>query len=181
MSSCTYKLCTRADETTLVDFLMSVKHELYLPDREAIEQMMAIIFRQGGVVGAFCSGKLVGMMGFFYGEPGQSYRNKDVVFLYVAAIDPVFRLSRVFHQGLRFALREFEKMGKREIRLQAEAANPYTNKLYGRFASFIYASKSLRGVPVNTYGGPIDTALNRLDLRRRHITALQKQVFAQPA
>ena len=58
-------------------------------------------------------------------------------------------------------------MGKREIRLQAEAANPYTNKLYGRFASFMYASKTLRGVPVNTYGGPIDTALNHLDLRRR--------------
>jgi hypothetical protein len=181
MTSYTYKQCTRDDEPAIVDFLMSVKHELYLPDRDAIKQMMTMIFKQGGVVGAFCGGELVGMMGFFYGEPGQSYHNKNVVFLYVAAIDPAFRLSRLFHQGLRFALQEFEKMGKREIRLQAEAANPYTNKLYGRFAAFLYASKSLRGVPVNTYGGPIDTALNRLDLRRRQRTAAQTQALAIPA
>lgn len=167
MLNYSFKLCSDNDTATLVDFLMTVKDELYLPDRAAVESMMALVFDQGGAVGVYCGQHLVGMMGFFYGEPAQSFANKEVVFLYVAAIDPAFRLSRVFHRGLKFALRELEKMGKTDIRLQAEAANPYTNKLYGRFASFLYASKSLRGVPVNTYGGSICHALNRLDLRRR--------------
>jgi hypothetical protein len=167
MTHYNFKLCTQSDESTIIDFLMTVKDELYLPDRAAVESMMALVFDQGDAVCVYCGNQIVGMMGFFYGEPAQSFANKEVVFLYVAAIDPAFRLSRVFYKGLKFALRELENMGKTEIRLQAEAANPYTNKLYVRFASFMYASKSLRGVPVNTYGGSIRHALDRLDMRRR--------------
>jgi hypothetical protein len=167
MTHYNFKLCTQNDEPAVIDFLMTVKDELYLPDREAVVDMLNLIYAKGGIVGAFDGDTLCGMMGFFYGEPDQAYANTEVVFLYVAAIADEYRLSRVFHKGLSFALRTFEQMGKREIRLQAEAANPYTNKLYGRFASFLYESKTLRGIPVNTYGNSIDAALSRLDWRRR--------------
>jgi hypothetical protein len=170
-------MCTRDDETILNDFLMTVKDELYLPDREAVTSMSELVFTNGGFVGAFQQEKLCGTMGFFYGEPDQAFRNTEVVFLYVAAIADEFRLSRVFHKGLLFALREFEQMDKREIRLQAEAANPYTNKLYGRFASFLYTSKTLRGISVNTYGDSIGNALNCLD-RRRYRRARQSKAIA---
>ncbi|MCO5191284.1 MAG: GNAT family N-acetyltransferase [Anaerolineae bacterium] len=167
MTSYNFKLCSENDTATIIDFLMTVKDELYLPDRAAIEAMMTLICEQGGVVGAYDGETLCGMMGFFYGEPTHDYDNKEIVFLYVAAIADEYRLSRVFHKGLLFALRQFKQMGKSEIRLQAEAANPYTNKLYARFANYLYASKTLRGVPVNTYGGSITTALSCLARRSR--------------
>jgi hypothetical protein len=54
--------------------------------------------------------------------------------------------------------------------------NPYTNKLYARFADFLYPDKTLRGVPVNTYGGSIDAALTRLGQRRRPVARQTKSV-----
>ena len=144
MSSYTFKQCTRADETKIVDFLVTIKDELLLPDREAISNMMAFIFAHGGVIAAYDNDKLCGMLGFFYGEPAHEFSNRHVAFLYVAGIAPQYRLSRVFHKGLLFALRKLQAMGLREIRMQAEAVNPYTNKLYARFADFLYRDKTLR-------------------------------------
>lgn len=167
MTQYTFAQCGRRDEAVLADFIMTVKDELYLPDRAAVTAMLDLLYREGGICAVYDRDTICGVLGFFYGEPARDFGNKEVVFLYVAAIAPAYRLSRVFHYGLLSALRAFQRQGKREIRLQAEAANPYTNKLYSRFAACLYPGYSLRGVPVNTYGGEITQALAALNGRRR--------------
>ena len=140
--------------------------DLCLSNREAAQKIVELCFEKGGVFGVYDEDLLCGMAGFFCGEPDQDFRNKEIAFLYVAGILPQYRLSRVFLRGLVFALRSFAAMGLREIRLQARATDPYTNKLYGRFAHKVAEGKSLRGDPVITYGGTIEDGLARLQWRR---------------
>jgi hypothetical protein len=121
-----------------------------------------LCFAHGGVIAAYDGSLLVAMLGYFYGEPQCDYVNNDTAFMYVAGIREPYRLTRVFYKGLIFSLQHFQQAGAKAIKLQAEAANPYTNRLYGRFALPIAHSKSLRGKEVVTYGGSIEDALGYL-------------------
>jgi hypothetical protein len=168
MPNFTFKKCVQAqDQEAIVDLVFSIKDELRLPDRETAEKVVNLCFENGGIIGGYYGSQLVGMMGYFLGEPAKDYQNKKTAFMYVACIADEFRLSRLFRKGLLFTFREFRKMGLREIRLQAEATNPYTNRLYGRFARPLGESKSLRGLPVITYGGTLDEALRYLEPKKR--------------
>ncbi|MCA9939374.1 MAG: hypothetical protein KC418_12065 [Anaerolineales bacterium] len=173
MTRFTFKSCIQIeDEDAIVELLFTVKDELYLPDKQVIRAIVSNLFAHGGVIGAYHGRQLCGMMGYFLGSPEQEYANKEVAFLYVGCILPSYRLTRMFHGGLLFALQQFATIGVREIRLQAEAANPYTNRLYARFAQPLSHGKSLRGVPVITYGGSLQVALNHLAPRQRALPAL---------
>jgi hypothetical protein len=167
------KMVQTADQEAIVDLVFSIKDELRLPDRETAEKVVNTCFTHGGIIGGYYDSQLVGMMGYFRGEPGKDYQNKETAFMYVACITDEFRLSRLFRKGLLYTFREFRKMGLKEIRLQAEATNPYTNRLYGRFAKPLGESKSLRGLPVVTYGGTLDEALRYLEPKRRPVANIQ--------
>lgn len=170
MSNFTFKKSIQSeDQEAIVDLVFSIKDEFRLADREAAEKIVNISFEHGGVVSAYNGSQMVAMMGYFKGEPDKDYQNKETAFLYVACITKEFRLTRLFRQGLLFALREFRKMGLKEIRLQAEATNPYTNRLYSRFAQPLGESKSLRGHRVITYGGTLDEALRYLEPKKRPV------------
>lgn len=169
MDRYTIQLCDqKTDRNAVVDLLFALKEELLLDDRSTAEDVADRCFENGGVFGAYDEGKrLIGMCGFFYGEPDHDFRNKDVVFMYVAGILPEYRLSRVFHHGLIEMLQAFKEDGHHEIRLQAQATNPYTNGLYSRFAAKVGEGRSHLGRSVNTYGGTIDNALWYLRHGRR--------------
>jgi len=162
------KLCDQEkDQQAVTDMLYALKDDLCLPNREAARKIVELCFEKGGVIGVYDGSLLCGMAGFFYGEPEQNFRNREIAFLYVAGILPRYRLSRVFRNGLIFALQMFKGMAFQEIRMQARAGDPYTNGLYARFATRLGESKSLRGDTVFTYGGTIDDALSYLQRRKR--------------
>ena len=168
MSPYTFKVCNQMeDQEEIVDFLFDIREELYLPDRKVCREIVQLCFAHGGVIAAYDGSLLVAMLGYFYGEPQCDYVNNDTAFMYVAGIREPYRLTRVFYKGLIFSLQQFQKAGARAIKLQAEAANPYTNKLYGRFARPIAKSKSLRGKEVITYSGSIEEALGYMQRGKR--------------
>ncbi|MCA9996529.1 MAG: hypothetical protein KDE56_12310 [Anaerolineales bacterium] len=164
-----FRFCfPQIDRQTAVSFLYQNKEELHLADETAVSQVVDLVFDKGGVFGGFDrQQQMQGMLGFFFGEPQQEYRNKEVLFMYVAAIAPSYRLTRMFHTALTTALHEFQKMGLEEIRLQAEDIDRYTNKLYGRFAQPISEDVTIRGIKVITYGGSIENALAYLQRGRQ--------------
>ena len=47
MTHYNFKLCTQSDESTIIDFLMTVKDELYLPDRRGRRRYGELDLRQG--------------------------------------------------------------------------------------------------------------------------------------
>ncbi len=163
-----FRFCRQQDdEQAVVDFLFSVKEDLALADRTAAAKVVSLAFDRGGIFAGYDQGGIKAMLGYFLGEPDRDFANKEVIFMYVAAIARPYRLTRAFHKGLTQALRDFQAMGCRGIRLQARKADPYTNKLYGRFAQLIAEGKSPRGDAVMTYGGRIEDALYYLERGRR--------------
>lgn len=168
MPQFTFKVCKpQEDRPAIVDLLVSLKSELYLPDRQVAAEITNRCFTHGGVIGGYDVTRLGGMMGYFYGEPDQDFANKKIAFLYVAGICEAYRRTGMFRQGLVFGLNEMQKQGAQSIRLQAETSNLYTNSLYGRFATALREDKNLRGIPVITYGGSIEDALHYLERRKR--------------
>ena len=172
MSAYEMKNCQpNADRQAVIDLFYAVKEELYLPDRSAVEKMVDLIFAHGGVVGGYYAGQLVGAMGYFFGDPSEQFADKSILFMYVGAILPEHRGSRLFLQGLRFSLRQMQATPVAQIRLQAEAANSFTNRLYSRFAKPVGRSRSLRGVEVITYGNELGAALRTLGIRPARVAA----------
>lgn len=161
----TIKNFTRPRETqALYSFLFEIKEELRLNDMETVKGVVDRCFEKGGVIAAYDEALLCGMMGYFWGEPAYDFANTDVVFMYVAGILPHYRRRLLFPYALKQALELFKESGCREIRLQAEKSNPYTNRLYARFAKPLCEAITQNGIEAVTYGGTIDEAL--LTLRR---------------
>ena len=169
----------QVDGAMTVDFLFAHRDELALPDKTAVSHIINLLFDKGGILGAFDrQRRMQGMLGFFFGEPGQDYRNKETLFIYVTAIARPYRLTRLFRDGLTYALRQFQQMGMGEIRMQAQTANRYTNKLYGRFAHPLSEDTTLRGYPVITYGNTIEDALVALE-QRHPTTTFTKVIYKE--
>ncbi len=168
-SALKYRFCyPQIDRHHVVDFLGTQKAELYLQDESAVHQVADLVFENGGVFAGFDPAKrLQSMLGFFFGDPADEFSDKQLAFLYVAAISPNFRLTRAFHVGLKQVLGQFQEMGLESIRMQAKTTDKYANKLYGRFARPIGEGFSLRGQPVITYGGSIEEALAYFEPKKR--------------
>lgn len=168
MTQYRYKFCDATlDRAAVIDLFIAVKDELHLPDRSAVEQMVDLIFTRGGIIAAYHRDQMVGAGGYFFGDPTDDFADKSLLFIYVAAILPDFRGTRLFHGCLVHLLSQMQKEGMTAIRMQAETTNPFTNKLYGRFARKLGPGKSLRGIDVNVYGAPITEALAALSGRKR--------------
>ncbi len=167
MNNFTYRICQPDEKEAVTDVFYANREALCLPDLAAAEIVATLLFNKGQVLGGFHDDKLVAALGYFLGEPQHDYANNEVLFLYVGAILPEYQLTRLFHHGLLFALQMFQGTAVSQLKLQADASNPYTNKLYGRFAQPIAREKSPRGVPVITYGGSIEDAIAYLSRGKR--------------
>lgn len=167
MKNFTYRQCHLDEMEAVIDLFFTTRDALCLPDRTAAEKITKMLFAQGYVSGGYFEDKLLGALGYFLGEPKQNFRNKSVLYLYVGAILPGYRLTRLFHHGLLYTLQRYQGTAVTHLRLQAEANNPYTNKLYGRFSQPIAKEKSPRGVPVITYESPIEDAIAYLSRGKR--------------
>lgn len=167
MTDYIYRTCEPAEKDAVTELYFACREDLCLPNRDAAQKIAALLFTKGQLTGGYHNQELVGALGYFLGEPKHNYANNEVLYLYVGAILPAYRLTRLFHHGLLYTLERFQGTAVTDLRLQAEAANPYTNKLYGRFARPIAQENSPRGVPVITYGGPIETAIAYLSRWKR--------------
>lgn len=176
MSNFTYRLCGLVEKEAVTDVFYANHEALCLPNRAAAAKISDLLFAEGYVLGGYHHNKLVASLGYFLGEPERNFANSEVLYLYVGAILPAYQLTRLFYHGLQFILQHYQGTAVTHIQLQAEKANPYTNKLYGRFAQPIAEGKSPRGVPVITYGGSIEDAIAYLahGKRKRPVPATPK-------
>ena len=179
MSNFTYRICELNEKEAVTDVFFANQEALCLPDRAAAAKISDLLFAKGHVLGGYHNDQLVATLGYFLGEPAHNFANSEVLYLYVGAILPAYQLTRLFYHGLLFILQHYQGTAVTQLRLQAEKANPYTNKLYGRFAHPIAEGKSPRGVPVITYGGSIEEAIAYLarGKRKRPVPATPKQYY----
>jgi hypothetical protein len=181
MSNYTYRLCRPDEKEAVTDVFFATQEALCLPDRATAAKITERLFARGHLLGGYHNSRLVGVLGYFLGDPQDDFASSDVLYLYVGAILPEYQLTRLFYHGLLFILNFYQGTAVTQLRLQAEKANPYTNKLYGRFAQPLAEGKSPRGVPVITYGGSIEEAIAYLSRgkRRRPAPATPRQFYIE--
>lgn len=159
-----FRLCFKQlDSMALEQFLFTQREELFLPDRLAVKKVVDLVFDKGGFVAGFDSNNQVqAMFGFFFGDPSEGFENKDLMFIYVAAISKAFRLSRTFLQGITSIMQEGIRLKIDQFRMQASINDRYLNRLYSKFSNPIGQSKTLRGYPVIVYQGNIDDVFSKI-------------------
>lgn len=168
MNTYTFKnLVQYQSSDAIIKLIFALKDELYLVDETAVQNVLDLCFQKGGFIVGYRQKTPCAMMGYFWGEPRLNFANREVAFMYMAGILKPFRHTAVFLQGLSFGLQTFQAAGAREVRLQAEKANPYTNRLYRRFAKPLSSDRSLNGKEVITYGATIEAALATLNFDSR--------------
>ena len=157
-SNIDYRLCFKQiDQDKLERFLMTQKDELFLPDRAAAKKIVDMVFENGGILGGFDSAnRIQAMFGFFFGDPGDGFADKDVLFIYVGAISKSFRLSRTFLKGIASILKEGTRLKIDQFRMHASIHDPYLNRLYGKFSNPLGESQNIRGYPVMVYEGSVE-------------------------
>lgn len=165
LSDLTYRFCFKQiDETAVTNFLMTQQQELLLENRAAAQKVTNLLFENGGILAGFDpQNEIVGMLGFFFGDPADGYTDKEILFFYVAAIAKPYRMSRLFYMGMLMIMNKGKEMKLDRFKMQANIHDPYINRLYGRMAQPLGQSKTLRGHPVMTYGGTISDLLARYD------------------
>lgn len=152
------------DDLAITRFLMTQREELMLDGLASAQKVTDLLFERGGVLASFdANNEVVGMLGFFFGDPNDGFADKETLFFYVAAIAKQYRLSRLFFTGMLMILKKGEEMGMARFKMQASIHDPYLNRLYGRMGQPQGESKTLRGHPVMTYSGTISALLARYD------------------
>ena len=171
------------DQSTISEFLFAMKEEFLLPDQAAVDDVIQVLFERGGIVGLYKDERLVGFIGYLLGDPAENYMDKKVGFLYIMGIARQYRLTRVGYDLFRHTMREFERLGLREIRLQAEATNLYTNRLYSRFAKPVGYALTRRGAKVMSYQCALRDVLSYWEkpARFKALFARQQPKAARPA
>lgn len=161
-----FQVSSKSDESAIVDFLWSIKDDLWLADRDSAAKITQLAFDKGGAIAGYHNDILVAMVGYFIGEPSQKYANKEVGFIYVAGLAKPYRLSRAMWNGLVFTMQHLQKLGMKEIRCHAREQDTYTNRLYSHFAKRLGTDVSLRGDPTVLYGNTIEGVLAYLNKGR---------------
>ncbi|MEZ4706573.1 MAG: hypothetical protein R3A44_05170 [Caldilineaceae bacterium] len=164
-SNIRYQICTLEEKDMVVDFLMSVGEELALTKRSEAAEITNLLFAKGGAMISCLNSEVVAMLGYFLGEPTQSYANKEVGFIYVTAIAKPYRLSPLMWNGMNFAVRQLRTMGVKEIRCHAREHDRYTNRLYAHFARPLRKERNRRGTPCILYGNSADNILAYMERR----------------
>ncbi len=189
LNELTHRFCFRQiDERAIKTFLLAQKEDLMLDGEMAVQKVIDLLFEHGGILATFDSNKkIVALLGFFFGDPQQNFKNKDTMFLYVTAIAKPYRMTRLFFQGMLFTMMRGQEMGLGQFRMQANIHDPYVNKIYSRMGHALGEGKTLRGHHVITYGGSIAELLNKYGRNKYRTTATLKNnqshtsFFQQPA
>ncbi|MEZ4677801.1 MAG: hypothetical protein R2932_26650 [Caldilineaceae bacterium] len=110
-SNITYRPCQPTDAQAISDFLLTIGDELTIRDECEAAEMIALLFAKGGMLGAYREEQLIGVLGYFFGEPACDYANREIGFIYLAALAKPYRLSRVFQNALFYAFQFLRELG----------------------------------------------------------------------
>lgn len=174
-SNWTYRLCFKQlDNNQIVELLWNQREELFLDEKSAAAKIVDLLFEHGGAIGAFDpTGKLQGLIGFFFGDPTENYANKETLFIYVAAISKKYRHSLIFFKGLMAIAKQSKQLGIDNFKMQASLTDRHINRLYSKFAQPLGEDKNIRGYPVMSYGGSMDAVLAKFESRIQSVPYLQ--------
>ena len=184
-SNVIFRTHTEADREGIIDFLYSLKDELYFAERAVAEEITSLLFIHGGAIVGTVEDEIVVVGGYFLGEPAQNFANKEVGFIYVAGIAKPYRGTAVFRTGLQYLLKTFQMWGLKEIRMHALESDKRLNALYGSFANVIRKETNRRGLSCVLYGNTLDGVMQVLAERerRRHmynITPMHRPAASHP-
>ncbi|CAI6080000.1 hypothetical protein [Cohnella sp. JJ-181] len=92
---------------------------------------------EGTIVLVKEGGEAVGLGAYYHGTRDEAYENKDIALIDLALAARSHRGTRVFLDGLGFTVRSIAERHPevREVRLAAQTANEYLNRLYAKFAA----------------------------------------------
>lgn len=92
---------------------------------------------EGRIVLVRDGGETVGLGAYYHGTREADFENKAVALIDLALAARAYRGSRVFVEGFGFTVRTIAERHPevQEIRLAAQSANRYLNRLYAKFAA----------------------------------------------
>ena len=162
MSNVTFKNCSIEDAPAIGDFLWSMREDFRFSERRVVSEITDLLFEKGGVIGGYNDQGMVGMFGYFFGEPGRDYANKEVGFVYIAGLAKSVRRTGVFPGAVLFLAQALNTFGVRELRCHAAKNDIYTNRLYAKLGKPIGTEKNRRGDTCILYANAIDAVLAKL-------------------
>lgn len=168
MGNVMFKVCSQAEKPVIADFLWSLKEEFRFAERQIVAEITDLLFDKGGVIGGYRGDEMVGMFGYFLGEPSRDYANKAVGFIYIAGLAKPICRTGAFRDGSHFLAATLKSRGVRELRCHAAAGDPYTNRLYAYFGQPIAKEKNRRGDTCILYANSIDAVLANLARGKKH-------------
>ena len=74
MHKVSYKVCTKVDEEAIADFLWSMKDEFRFTEHKVIDEIIDLLFEKGGIIAGYQAETVVGMFGYFLGQPSRDYQ-----------------------------------------------------------------------------------------------------------
>lgn len=167
MEAAMFQICTEKDQPKIIRFLESVKADFDNFDRQAVTEMTQLLYQHGGIIGGYKQQEMIGMLGYFLGEPSRNYRNKEVGFVYITALAQKVRRTGVARQGLWFTMQTMQGIGIERVRFHARKTDPYTNGLYSHFARCIGEEQNRRGYTCNLYEASVSEVLADQAARQR--------------
>ena len=111
-----------------------------------IEGTIDILIKHGNIllVREDSNNSIVGLSTFTYGDPGDEFSNKNILYIYLAAILPDFRGVLFKSMGKRI-LQELEEKEMTLIRFKSPLQNEKNNKLYDKIAKRIQVTTNRTG------------------------------------
>jgi hypothetical protein len=161
MTQLKFRPCTASDSQQISDFLYSIGSELDISERTVSAEMTALLFANGGIIGGYDNDQLAAVVGYFHGDPSRDFADKQIGFIYVAALAKPYRGTSAFSDGLTFTMHLFKAQGLREVRLHALETNARLNAIYSQFARPLRRETNRRGYTCVLYGNRVDSILAR--------------------
>jgi hypothetical protein len=168
MKKVSYKVCTKLDKKDIANFLWTMKDEFRFTEQRIIDEIIDLLFEKGGIFAGYQAETVVGMFGYFLGEPSRDYQNKDVGFIYIAGLAKRVRKTMAFRSGVQFTIETLRALNVREIRCHAALDDAYANGLYSRLGRPIGTDINRRGDTCILYASTIDDILAKLSSGKTH-------------
>ena len=163
-----FRPCHPIEQESLKTLLWALREPLHIKERETIDIVLRNLWTYGGVLGIYEGADLIGMFGYFLGEPKQEFFNRHISFIYVAGILPAHQRPGIFLRGVYALTQHLDELGVSEMRCHAAEDDPYTQRLYGRLGDEIGRELNGRGLPCILYACSVDLVLARTNRQTRH-------------
>ncbi|WP_025026380.1 hypothetical protein [Caldalkalibacillus mannanilyticus] len=138
-------------EATLDFFLLFLDDFQGTLDANAMEDALNLTYLHGKVYCALRQEKVIGMVGFTFGDPDDHYLDPSIAFIVYTLLLPDYRRSLDFVTGCRAFLDIFEASHITEVRFKAIYNHRYNNQLYSKFSRSTQQVLSSTGIPCNLY------------------------------